>query len=46
MKIKIDGNTMRQAVQELAERDGDLAAFYRQHGLPDCGPGPRGLAPC
>ena len=34
MKIKIDGNTMRQAVQELAERDGDLAAFYRQHGLP------------
>ena len=34
MKIKIDQNTMRQAVQELAERDGDLAAFYHQHGLP------------
>ena len=34
MKIKIDRNTMREGVLELAERDSELAAFYREHGLP------------
>ena len=43
MKIKIDGTTMRQAVQELAERDGDLAAFHRQHGLPGLRTRPTGF---
>ena len=43
MKIKIDGNTMRQAVQELAKRDGDLAAFHRQHGLPGLRTRPTGF---
>ena len=34
MGIKVDIKTMREGVQELAQRDADLAAFYQQHGLP------------